>query len=174
MCLFTLNKEPFVAETDIVCYKLVQVEKKLNGLLKEVTTTKSKIKKKLNGWQEVTRTKSKKYRTIFKTVTLNAPDKHKSVNNYYVSTHNCIGSEEVRNYIIEDQGVHCYATYEDAESELRKYFIRNGSLKLSIVKCIIPKGTRYWRNLEYLASDHRIRGQVAKFAAERLLLYINN
>ena len=88
---------------------------------------------------------------------------------------NIFGDYEV--FKIDKQGVHCYQTLEDAKNALKHSLLRfhsHGLPPAVIVKCVIPRGTRYWANKEVLERYERTDNKYAELASERLKVCIKD
>lgn len=156
MCLYTLNEKPLIAEKDIECYKIVIFERRFKSFLNIMTTPYM----------------GNRYSTIFNSITISAYD-----SNAYIDGHVEYDRNKYEDFIVYEitkQGVHCYAKYEDAKfivdrSTYFAYQHYEGSGNVCVVKCIIPKGTKYWTNTEYIEQSNRYYGtKYLQYAAEKL------
>ena len=159
MCLYTLHKDPLIAEKDIECYKIMRIEKRCFGILNVLSSP------------FVQNT----YYALFNHKNITAKDSRKPVESF-----KCSNNYKLENYEafkIDVQGVHCYQTAEDANNALKHSILHihvPGLPPAVIVKCIIPKGTRYWTNKEYLERCERTNYMYAELASEKLKVCITD
>ena len=128
MCLYTLHKKPLIAKKDIECYKIMRIEKRGFGVLNVLMSPFV---------QNI-------YYTLFNHKNITAKDSRKHVESIIKYDNKPLEYFEV--FKIDKQGVHCYQTAEDANNALKRSILRihvPGLPPAVIVKCIIPKGTRY-------------------------------
>ena len=162
MCLYTLHKNPLIAKKDIECYKIMRIEKRCFGVLNVLISPFVK----------------NTYYTLFNHKNITAKDSRKhveSVVSFESGNNNKLENYEV--FKIDKQGIHCYQTAEDANNALKRSILRiyvPGLSPAVIVKCIIPKGTRYWTNKEYLERCERTDNKYAELAAERIKVCITD
>ena len=159
MCLYTLHKNPLIAEKDIECYKIMRIEKRCFGILNVL----------LSPFMPNT------YYTLFNHKNITAKDSRKPVESFIKNENNIFGDYEV--FKIDKQGVHCYQTLEDAKNALKHSLLRfhsHGLPPAVIVKCVIPRGTRYWTNKEVLERYERTDNKYAELASERLKVCIKD
>ena len=97
MCLYTLHKNPLIAEKDIECYKIMRIEKRCFDILNVL----------LSPFMPNT------YYTLFNHKNITAKDSRKPVESFIKNENNIFGDYEV--FKIDKQGVHCYQTLEDAK-----------------------------------------------------------
>lgn len=160
MCLYTLHKDPLIAEKDIECYKIMRIEKRRFGILNVL----------LSPFVRST------YYALFNYKYITAKDSKMPVESFIkYEDNNQLENYEV--FKIDVQGVHCYQTLEDANKALKRSILRIHVPSLPpavIVKCIILKGTRYWTNKEFLERCERTDNKYAEFASERLKVCITD
>ena len=157
MCLYTLHKNPLIAEKDIECYKIMRIEKRRYGILNVL----------LSPFVQNT------YYTLFNHKIITAKDIRKPVESVVKCNIKQLEYYEV--FKIDKQGVHCYQTLEDAKNALKHSILCihvPGLPPAVIVKCIIPKGARYWTNKEYLERYERTDSKYAELASEKLKVCI--
>lgn len=157
MCLYTLHKNPLIAKKDIECYKIMRIEKRCFGVLTVL----------MSPFVQNT------YYTLFNHKNITAKDSRKHVESFIKYDNKPLEYFEV--FKIDKQGVHCYQTVEDANNALKHSILRihvPGLPPAVIVKCIIPKGTRYWTNKEFLERCERTDNKYAELASERLKVCI--
>lgn len=118
MCLYTTNKEPFIAKEDIICYKIL-VKTKIPFMYKT----------------PIVRTKLIKIPLFQKTFKAKGSSKV-----YGIKIHWSGVWEVAEGYI------HTYLTAEAAISNV-SHVIDEGE-GCRIFKCIIPKGTKYFKSTE--------------------------
>ena len=115
------------------------------------------------------------YYTLFNHKNITAKDSRKHVESFIKYDNKPLEYFEV--FKIDKQGVHCYQTVEDANNALKRSNLCihvPGLPPAVIVKCIIPKGTRYWTNKEFLERCERTDNKYVELAAERIKVCITD
>lgn len=148
MCLFTNNKEPKIAEEDIVCYKILILEEFL-GESRLLTPFRSEAVLKIIHPTE------RSLEEIIKEIHQKASEKVLMAKENHSAWYS---------FKVDSGAIHTYQTEIVAFTVAECEFVRNRNVKVApiILKCVIPKGTPYWEGVD---------GRLRKSYASHKIIY---
>lgn len=150
MCLYTKNRNAFVAEEDIVCYKIL-IKTKIPFVYKT----------------PIVGTKLIKFPNI--KTTFKAKGNHII---HLAPIHPTLSGNDI--YEVAGGFIHTYKNLEGVKSLLERNCFEN----FTVFKCIIPKGTNYYKSVneledEYASEKIKILEEIEINFFEDLVIYVD-